>query len=59
MKRIVSSLFLLAGLFMTSSGVAADKPLVIDVWPGKPADDNASTIGEEKNHRAKGQWKVV
>src|SRR5262249_14714809 len=28
--------------------VAADKPLVVDVWPGKPAGDDAGKIGEEK-----------
>jgi len=27
---------------------AAGDPFVIDVWPGKPADDDASTIGDEK-----------
>src|SRR5262245_45714976 len=26
----------------------AEKPLVIDIWPGKTVDDNAGTIGEEK-----------
>jgi acetyl esterase/lipase len=28
--------------------LAADKPLVVDVWPGKPADDDAAKIGPEK-----------
>ena len=27
---------------------AAVQPLVIDVWPGKPADDGAETIAPEK-----------
>jgi acetyl esterase/lipase len=27
---------------------AADKPLVVNIWPGKPADDDAAKIGEEK-----------
>jgi len=27
---------------------AAEKPLVIDIWPGKTVEDNAATIGEEK-----------
>ncbi len=40
--------FLLAGLFVTVPAVAADKPLVLDVWPGKPADDDAAAIGPEK-----------
>jgi acetyl esterase/lipase len=39
---------LLVGMFVAGSAVAADKPLVIDVWPDKPADDNAGMIGEEK-----------
>jgi acetyl esterase/lipase len=28
--------------------LAADQPLVVDVWPGKPADDDAAKIGTEK-----------
>jgi acetyl esterase/lipase len=28
--------------------LAADKPVVLDVWPGKPAGDDAGKIGEEK-----------
>ncbi len=48
MKRIAFTFSLLAGLFVTCPAVAADKPLVIDVWPGKPADDDAAKIGEEK-----------
>jgi len=35
-------------LFVASPAVAADKPLVVDVWPGKPADDDPAKIGEEK-----------
>lgn len=46
MKQLVFALMLIAGLFVNE--VDADDPLVIDVWPGKPADDDASTIGEEK-----------
>jgi hypothetical protein len=33
--------------FVGEPGIAAD-PIVVDVWPGAPADDNAETIGEEK-----------
>ncbi len=50
MSRIV----LIAGLLMcvalsaSSQGIAADQPLVVELWPGKPADDHADTIGEEK-----------
>jgi acetyl esterase/lipase len=46
MKRITPT-FLLAGLF-TAGAAAADKPLVLDAWPGKPADDDPATIGAEK-----------
>ncbi len=31
-----------------SSLAAAEPALVLDVWPGKPADDDAALIGEEK-----------
>ncbi|HKI36734.1 MAG TPA: alpha/beta hydrolase [Gemmataceae bacterium] len=48
MKRIAFPFVLLAGLFVASPAVAADKPLVIDVWPGKLADDDAAKIGDEK-----------
>src|SRR5437762_2903500 len=41
MKQLAITVSLLAGLLGTGSGVTAGdrKPLVIDVWPGKPADD--------------------
>ncbi len=35
-------------LFAAMPIVAADKPLVVDIWPGKPADDDAAKIGEER-----------
>jgi acetyl esterase/lipase len=35
-------------LCLASPLLAADKPLVVDVWPGKPAGDDAGKIGEEK-----------
>ncbi len=34
-------------LLAACPALAADKPLVVVVWPGKPADDDARTIGEE------------
>ncbi|MDA1054077.1 MAG: alpha/beta hydrolase [Planctomycetota bacterium] len=46
MKQLALTLALVAGPFVNAA--EADDPLVIDVWPGKPADDDASTIGEEK-----------
>jgi hypothetical protein len=46
MKQFVLALTLVAGVFVTE--VEADDPLVINVWPGKPADDDASSIGEER-----------
>ena len=45
MKQLALTLALV-GLFV--NGAEADDPLVINVWPGKPADDDASTIGKEK-----------
>ena len=33
---------------LTSPAFAAEKPFAIDVWPGKPADDDSAKIGEEK-----------
>lgn len=45
MNRIVT---VLCFLFFASPLVAAEKPLVVDVWPGKPAGDDAAKIGEEK-----------
>jgi acetyl esterase/lipase len=49
MKRIPSILALLVSLTFLSPGVAADPPLVIDLWPNKvPPGDNAANIGEEK-----------
>jgi acetyl esterase/lipase len=48
MKRLVLALPLLVGVLPARPAASADAPVVIDVWPGKPADDNAATIGEEK-----------
>jgi hypothetical protein len=44
MKRIVCALLL---TLATSAAVAADKPLVLDVWPGKPPGDTGDG-GAEK-----------
>src|SRR5581483_5894792 len=35
-------------LLVAGPALAAEKPLVLDVWPGKPADDDAAGIGPEK-----------
>jgi acetyl esterase/lipase len=43
-----SSTLLLLGVLFASSPAAAEDPQVVDVWPGKPAGDNAQTIGAEK-----------
>jgi acetyl esterase/lipase len=48
MKRIAPTGSLLVCLFVSWPAVAAEKPLVLNVWPGKPADDDAGKIGEEK-----------
>src|SRR5262245_58718100 len=48
MKPIASSVTLFLGLLAVAPAAAADNPLVVDVWPGKPADDDAGKIGAEK-----------
>src|SRR4051812_14785546 len=48
MKRIATVVSLAVCLFAAGPAFTADKPLVIDVWPDKAADDDAATIGEEK-----------
>jgi acetyl esterase/lipase len=48
MKRFVVTLAPLFWLLEISSLLAAENPMVLDVWPGKPADDDASKIGAEK-----------
>ena len=45
MNRLWLSCFCLS---LASTVMADDKPLVVDVWPGKPAGDDAAKIGEEK-----------
>ena len=48
MKRLVSAVSLVLCLTAASTAAAADKPLVIDLWPGKTPDDDAANIGAEK-----------
>lgn len=49
MKRIDLPAGLLVCVMIAGPGVAADLPLVVDVWPGKtPPGDDAARIGEEK-----------
>src|SRR5205085_585650 len=48
MKRCASTLSLVVYLAAAHPGAAAEKPLVLDVWPGKPPGDDAGKIGEEK-----------
>lgn len=47
MKRTAPIIILLS-LVMTAPAAESDKPLVIDLWPGKTPDDDAAKIGEEK-----------
>jgi acetyl esterase/lipase len=47
MKRSAGAVALLIGLF-AAGPAAAQTPTVVNVWPGKPADDNADSIGAEK-----------
>jgi acetyl esterase/lipase len=46
MKRIGSTAFLLLGLCLSGPAVAADKPLVVELWPGKVPDE-AGDVGPE------------
>src|SRR5262249_35986332 len=48
MKRATAILSLPLCLFLACLALAADRPLVVDVWPGKAPDDDAGKIGEEK-----------
>ncbi len=48
MKQIAVTAALFVCLGFTCPGVAGDKPLVLDVWPGKAAEDDAGNIGAEK-----------
>lgn len=48
MNQITSTVSLLVCLLVTCLAGAAEKPLVIDIWPGKVVDDDAGQIGEEK-----------
>jgi acetyl esterase/lipase len=45
--RLTSWLFLTAGLGLSGPLIAADKPQVVDLWPGK-APDAIGNMGEEK-----------
>lgn len=47
MNRILPAAALVLGAVIVPPAPAAEKALVVDVWPGKPADDAAAKIGEE------------
>jgi acetyl esterase/lipase len=47
MKRTAPAVALVLGSFLAGPAAAADKPLVVDVWPGK-APDEPGGIGPEK-----------
>src|SRR5262245_66358993 len=42
-----SPLTLIAFLYMAASALAADKPLVLDLWPDKKVPDESGSIGAE------------
>jgi acetyl esterase/lipase len=44
--RIASAALLIASYYLASPAFATDKPLVLDLWPGKPPDE-PGTIGAE------------
>ena len=58
MKRLVTQLALAALLAASPSAFAADKPLVLDLWPGKAPGETAD-IGEEKVLDSKPKEKPV
>jgi acetyl esterase/lipase len=47
-KRIAAAAPLLLCSLVPWPAAAAEKPLVVDVWPGKVPGDDAATIGKEK-----------
>ncbi len=60
-ESTVHRIFVLVTLIvcsLVSNGVsAAVEPFTVNLWPGKPADDNAAAIGEEKFFELKVQGK--
>jgi acetyl esterase/lipase len=49
MKRLTAAVALLTGLCLAWPAIAADKPSVVELWPGK-APDESGDIGPEKVH---------
>jgi acetyl esterase/lipase len=47
-KQFAPTLVIIVWLVVAWPGVAADASQVLDLWPGKPAGDDAGKIGEEK-----------
>jgi acetyl esterase/lipase len=58
MYRLASTLCVALCVFAVELGVAAENPLVVDLWPGKAPDDDAGTIGQEKFIELKVQGKA-
>jgi len=58
MRRIATFATLIAWLSVMSLGLAAEKPLVLDVWPGKVPGETGQ-IGEEKFQEPKAGEKPV
>ncbi len=47
MKQIVAAIYVIPWLCVVMPVVGADKPMVVELWPGKPPDE-AGDIGPEK-----------
>jgi acetyl esterase/lipase len=47
MPRVTTTAALVAGLCLTAPAAGADKPLVVELWPGKVPDETG-TVGAEK-----------
>lgn len=58
MSRIATSLTLFAVLFVVPLGQTAEKPVLLDVWPGK-APGETKPIAEEKIEESKGNKRIT
>jgi acetyl esterase/lipase len=56
--RIARAVLVIAWLGATWPAVGADKPLVVELWPGKPPDDTATYGGEKLRMSPKTTRKV-
>ena len=48
MTRTAATVSMLLSLSLTCTAIAADKPMIVDLWPGKAPDEADANIGPEK-----------